>query len=96
MYLISGVTGKAGSEIARQLVAAGAPVRVFARNEEKAAPFKDLNVEIAIGDFDDIASIDRALEGVEKAFLATPNGEQQLDREVAFTTFKTAKLPSRF
>ena len=85
MFLITGVTGKTGSEIARQLLAANAPVRVMARTEEKGAAMKQLGAEVAVADFDDIASLDRALSGVEKALLVTPNGEHQLDRENAFT-----------
>lgn len=52
MILITGVTGTNGLEIAKQLAATGKQVRALVRNPEKAAALKDLNIEIAIGDFD--------------------------------------------
>ncbi len=85
MILLTSVTGKTGSAVAKELLDHNIPFRVMVRSAEKAAPYEGKNVEVAIADFDDVSSMDQALQGVDKALLITPNGEHQLDREKAFT-----------
>ncbi len=53
MILVTGATGKSGSEIVKQLSEAGAPVRALVRNSQKAAGLSALaGVEIVEGDLD--------------------------------------------
>jgi uncharacterized protein YbjT (DUF2867 family) len=42
------------------------------------------NVEVVHGDFDDAASLDAALAGVERAFLLSPSSAEQVAREANF------------
>ena len=84
MILITGATGNNGRELVRQLAAAGQHVRALVRNPAKAAELKDPNVELAVGDFDQPATLDAALRGVEKAFLLTPVAEHFVEWQRAF------------
>jgi uncharacterized protein YbjT (DUF2867 family) len=80
MILITGATGTNGSEIVKQLVAAGARVRALVRNREKAAlAFKGLDVELVEGDFARPETLDAALQGVEKALLLSAVHTHQVE-----------------
>lgn len=67
--LVTGATGTIGGEVTRQLIAAGVRPRILVRDPAKAKAFEG-KADIAQGDFTDAASLDRALKGVEKLFLA--------------------------
>src|SRR5690348_6129570 len=79
MVLITGATGKIGSQAVRLLSHAKVPVRALVRDPTKA---KDLDGDqIAQGDLDDAASVAAALAGVDTALLITAANAKQ---EVAF------------
>ena len=82
MILVTGATGKTGSQTVRSLLARGAPVRVLVRNAEKAAPLAARGVELIVGDAGDEATVARAVDGVERLMLTLPNGPDQLDWEM--------------
>src|SRR5689334_2718073 len=84
MILITGATGTCGPEIVRDTLARGAPVRVLARNREKAAQVLGDSVEIVTGDFTDPKSIDAALAGIERALLLTPPSPDQVRHQSTF------------
>lgn len=66
MNLVVGATGSLGSEICRQLAAAGKPVRALARSSSDAgrvAELKGLGAEVAYGDVHDPASLAAACRG---------------------------------
>ena len=73
--LVTGATGNTGSLLVPKLLKAGVDVRIFARNEEKAKPFKDLGAEVVIGDLDEPSTILPAVKDVDKIYLLTWNGE---------------------
>lgn len=82
MILVTGATGKTGGATLQALTALGAPVRVLVRDAGKfTAPD---GVQVAVGHFEDAASLDAALQGVEKAFLVGASNEQQVEQESAF------------
>ncbi|WP_280384820.1 NAD(P)H-binding protein [Nocardia wallacei] len=66
MILVTGATGTIGSEIVRQLVDRGAPVRALTRNPEASFP---PGVHVAQGDYSASAAVRAAMAGVEAAFL---------------------------
>lgn len=74
-YLITGATGKTSQFVIAQLLAQRASVRALVRDVTKAAPLKDKGVELAPGDFNDSASLARALEGVTSVFFVVPPHE---------------------
>ena len=84
MILITGATGNNGRELVRQLVAAGQHVRALVRNAAKATSLKGPNVELVVGDFDQPATLDAALRGMDKAFLLTPVAENFAEWQSAF------------
>ncbi|NJO44126.1 MAG: SDR family oxidoreductase [Cyanobacteria bacterium CRU_2_1] len=84
MFLITGATGNNGREIVKQLVAAEQAVRILVRDPQKAADLQVLGVEIATGDLDHPETLDRALQGIEKALLLPANSLQQVEQERNF------------
>jgi len=54
--------------VLRQLIAAKQPVRAMYRSQAEAAKAPK-GVETAVADFADLASLDKALEGIEKVYL---------------------------
>jgi uncharacterized protein YbjT (DUF2867 family) len=72
MFLVMGITGKVGGATARRLLEQGQKVRALVRDRGKAAIWADLGVELVDGDWSDAAAIQRALDGVEGAFLMLP------------------------
>lgn len=72
MYLVMGITGKVGGATATHLLARGKKVRALVRDRAKAASWAGQGVELADGDWNDAASIERALDGVDGAFVMLP------------------------
>ena len=72
MFLVMGVTGKVGGATARHLLAQGKKVRALVRDRAKAASWTDQGVELVDGDWNNAAAIERALKGVDGAFVMLP------------------------
>ena len=73
--LVTGATGTQGGAVARQLVKKGHRVRALTRDvaSPAAQALAALGVELAQGDLEDRASVDRALADMEAMFsVATP------------------------
>ena len=76
MILITGATGSNGTELIKLLASRGVPVRAMVRSKNDAGKIAGLaKVELAEGDFNDPASLDRVLRGIERAFLLTNSTE---------------------
>jgi uncharacterized protein YbjT (DUF2867 family) len=75
--LVTGATGNTGSGLVPALRDAGVEVRAFVRDESKAQPLKDMDVEIVVGDLDQPETINAAVQGVDKIYLLTWNGPTQ-------------------
>ena len=67
MILVTGATGHVGSELIRQLAAAGRPARALVRDASKAT--LPAGVEAAVGDLNRVESWSRALDGARGVFL---------------------------
>ena len=72
MFLVMGITGNVGGATARHLLAQGKKVRALVRDREKAAVWTDQGVELVDGDWNDAAALERALKGVDGAFVMLP------------------------
>lgn len=75
--LVTGATGSVGSSLVPELSTRGVPVRVFTRDRDAAVSLFGSEVDYAVGDFDDLSSVERAVEGVDQVFLASPNHPRQ-------------------
>lgn len=79
--LVTGATGNVGSRVIRELEARGETVRAFVRDPDAAAEKLGDGVELVSGDFSDAVSVRRALEGVDRVFLACANHPRQVEYE---------------
>jgi uncharacterized protein YbjT (DUF2867 family) len=81
--LVTGATGTVGSHVVRALDGRGAAVRALVRDPDKAAALLGPGIETAVGDFADRSSLERALEGIDRLFLACGNVPGQVEHECA-------------
>ncbi|WP_127754511.1 SDR family oxidoreductase [Devosia sp. 1566] len=85
MILLTGATGQVGLELAKQLAAQGLAARAMTRSAAAADKLKGLaGITPVTGDFDDLASLGAALQGVERAFLLTNSTERAEQQQLTF------------
>lgn len=82
--LLTGASGNTGRVVAEQLVARGVPLVAMARSEARRRELEAAGLPTVHGDFDDPRSLERALAGVEKAYLVCTPDERLVPRETAF------------
>ncbi len=88
--LITGATGTIGTLLTKNLAGEkSVDLRVLVRDADKAAHIKDLGAELAVGSFDDAASIKKAVEGIDTIALISPMGGDAA--ELMSTVLKAAK-----
>ena len=94
--LVTGGTGKVGTEVVQALLRRGESVRVLTRNKEAKLPD---GAEVAIGDLLDADSVRSALNGVDKLFLLVGNVADELTQAlltVAVARRQRVLLPAAF
>src|ERR1700690_605835 len=85
MILVTGATGKTGSELIKRLSARGVRVRGLVRNPAKATGLSSLpNVEIVEGDMLRPETLAGALQGVDRAMLISSSDPSMLDIQSNF------------
>jgi len=84
MILLTGITGNNGGATANALLEKGVKFRAIVRDLDKASAWGEKGVELVKGDLNDKASIVAALNGVDRAVLIMPNGQDQERLELAF------------
>jgi uncharacterized protein YbjT (DUF2867 family) len=84
--LVTGGTGKVGTEVVKALVNRGASVRVLTRNKEARVP---AGADGAVGDLLNPDSVRAALDGADKLFLLVANAADELTQ--ALLTFGIAR-----
>jgi NAD(P)H dehydrogenase (quinone) len=72
MFVITGVTGKVGGGVARNLLAQGHKVRAVVRNAGKGRFWSAQGCDVAIASVEDPAGLTQAFQGAEGVFLMTP------------------------
>lgn len=72
MFAVAGVSGRTGAATAEALLKQGQKVRALVRKEEQGEPWTRRHAEVALVDFNDEASLRKALEGLTGAFLMLP------------------------
>jgi uncharacterized protein YbjT (DUF2867 family) len=83
MILVTGATGSTGSEVIKRLAGSGADIRAMVRKIPRGM-YTPSGVEFVAGDFDSSASVRRALEGVDRAFLVTNSSERVEAQQLGF------------
>lgn len=78
MILVTGATGHLGSATISHLLknTTANNIVAFARDENKAKLVKEKSIEVRTGTYDDSASLDRAMQGVEKVLLISGTDPQ--------------------
>jgi uncharacterized protein YbjT (DUF2867 family) len=72
MFAVTGITGQVGGEVARNLLAAGQPVRGVARDVSKCQAWAERGCQMATADINNVAALSAALTGVDGAFILVP------------------------
>jgi uncharacterized protein YbjT (DUF2867 family) len=80
--LVTGATGNVGSRVVQELRGHGVAARAFVRDPGRAAAILGPEVDLAVGDFADQASVGTALRGIDTLFLSCGN----LPPQVAYET----------
>lgn len=84
MILVTGATGKNGTELIKLLTAREIPLRAMVRRAERAPKTYGPGIDYVVADFDDEPSLRRALGGIDRAFLVTPSSEKVEDQQLRF------------
>jgi len=86
--LVTGATGQQGGALTRVLVTRGHHVRALTRKPDGAAAseLKRLGAEVVSGDLGDLASIEKAAQGMDAAFVVATPYEKGVEAEVGFGT----------
>lgn len=83
--LITGATGKTGFFAAKTLLEKGYPVKTMARREsDTTKELEALGAEIVIANLLDIASLEKSMQGVERAYLVYPPEDGLLEATANF------------
>lgn len=79
MILVTGATGQLGTIVIHKLLEQTSADHVagLARDAAKAAALKEKGVDIRIGNYDDTASLDAAMQGIEKVLLIAGTDEDK-------------------
>ncbi len=81
--LITGATGHLGKGTIEFLLQKGVnanQIVALARDENKAKPLAEKGVEVRIGSFDDLASLEKATQGIEKVLLISGLDQNRLQQ----------------
>jgi uncharacterized protein YbjT (DUF2867 family) len=78
--LVTGATGNVGRHVVRELLSQGAAVRALVRDAGVALGD---GVELAVGDFEDPASLRAAASGVDAVFLTSADHPRKVEHENA-------------
>ncbi|CAN5619016.1 SDR family oxidoreductase [soil metagenome] len=79
MILITGATGQLGTIVVQNLLqkTSASQIAALVRDESKAADLIDRGVAVRVGSYDDIASLDKAMQGVDKVLLIAGTDEHK-------------------
>ncbi len=83
MILVTGANGKLGTVVVQNLLkkTSANQIAALVRDESKASTLKEIKVDIRVGNYDDLASLDKAMEGIEKVLLIAGTDEDNRLRQ---------------
>ena len=73
MFLVTAPTGKIGSRLVADLLAANRPIRLLVRDPDRLSPAVRSRVEIVQGLMEDPVVLDQAMRGVDALFWLVPS-----------------------
>jgi uncharacterized protein YbjT (DUF2867 family) len=76
MILVTGATSAVGNAVIEELLARKIPVRAFVHQPSAAERLETQGAEAVVGDITERASAQKALQGIERVYLISPNTEQ--------------------
>ena len=79
MILVTGATGQLGTAVIQTLLekTSANQIAALVRDESKASAIKEKGVDIRVGSYDDMASLDQAMQGVETVLLIAGTDEEK-------------------
>lgn len=79
MLLVTGATGQLGTIVIQNLLKKTSANKIVAlvRDASKAADLIDRGVDVRVGSYDDIPSLDKAMQGVDKVLLIAGTDEHK-------------------
>jgi uncharacterized protein YbjT (DUF2867 family) len=90
--LVTGGTGKVGSEVVKELRKRNVAVRALVRKKKTSTPIPE-GVELVIGDLLDPVSVEKALDGVDKLYLLNAVVPDELTQGlIAYDLAKKSKI----
>lgn len=83
MILVTGATGQLGTAVIKNLLkkTSASQIAALVRDESKASALKEKGVDIRVGSYDDPASLDKAMQGIEKVLLIAGTDEDNRLRQ---------------
>ncbi len=84
MILVTGATGRSGTEVVKALLAKGQSVTALVRDSSKAGQLAALGVSLVEGDIGDPNSWSSAFEGADKVFLLSPESPDMREQHGKF------------
>jgi NAD(P)H dehydrogenase (quinone) len=83
MILVTGATGQLGTAVVQNLLkkTPGNQIAALVRDKSKAADFKEQGVNIRVGNYDDPASLETSMQGIEKVLLIAGTDEANRVRQ---------------
>jgi uncharacterized protein YbjT (DUF2867 family) len=85
MILVTGATGKNGAEIVKRLSGRKERVRAMVRKRNSSMS-AGCGLELVEADFEDVMSLRKALNGVQRAFLVTNSSERVEELQLRFVS----------
>jgi NAD(P)H dehydrogenase (quinone) len=82
MILVTGATGHLGTAVVNHLLkkTSANQIAALVRDDNKASAFKEKGVDIRVGNYNDPASLDNAMQGIEKVLLIAGTDEDEDNR----------------
>jgi NAD(P)H dehydrogenase (quinone) len=83
MILVTGATGHLGTAVIQTLLekTSANQIAALVRDESKASALKEKGVDIHVGSYDDTASLDKAMQGIETVLLIAGTDEDNRLRQ---------------
>lgn len=81
--MVTGATGQLGTAVIKNLLekTSANQIAALVRDESKASTLKEKGVDIRVGSYDDPASIDKVMQGIEKVLLIAGTDEDNRLRQ---------------